>query len=218
VATKDTNAKDAVGVKKWRQFCTLPFPPLWEVGVAMLEGARKYGRHNYRAAGVRASVYVDAAMGHISQWWEGEDLDPDSGLSHITKAIATLVVMRDAMLNDMFTDDRPPKSKLSAIRDDLQAKVEDIIKRYPDAKEPFLATEKMLDMDKVAVACDKLASKDLDFKDLAVGDLFYWDNGSNCACVKVSEQTYWYEEGEVPIGVMWEKETKVRRYNGLLES
>lgn len=140
MSTKPTNPnpKDSVGIKKWRQFCTIPFPVMWEIGVAMLEGARKYGRHNYRVAGVRASVYVDAAMGHITQWFEGEDIDPDSGLNHITKALATLAVMRDAMLNDKFMDDRPPKCKLDVIRKDLQAKVEAIIERYPDAKEPFL--------------------------------------------------------------------------------
>ena len=138
MTSKDTNPKDAVGVKKWRQFATVPFPVIWEIGVAMLEGARKYGRHNYRVAGVRASVYVDAAMGHISQWWEGEDDDPDSGLNHITKALSTLTVMRDAMLNDKFMDDRPPSCKLSEIRADLQNKVEAIIDRYPDPVEPFL--------------------------------------------------------------------------------
>src|SRR3546814_1076431 len=77
--SKDTNPKDAVGTKKWRQFSTIPVTIIWELGVAMLEGARKYGRHNYRVAGVRGSVYVDAAIGHITQWWEGEDLDPDTG-------------------------------------------------------------------------------------------------------------------------------------------
>lgn len=139
--TKDTNPKDAVGVRKWRQFATVPFTVIWEIGVAMLEGARKYGRHNYRVAGVRASVYVDAAMGHISQWWEGEDDDPESGLSHITKALATLAVMRDAMLNEKFYDDRPPACNLGKIRADLQAKVEEIIDRYPDPKQPFLQSK-----------------------------------------------------------------------------
>ena len=101
-STKDTNPKDSVGVRKWRQFSTVPFTVIWEIGVAMLEGARKYGLHNYRVSGVRASVYVDAAMGHITQYWEGEDIDPDSGLSHITKALASLAVMRDAMINQKF--------------------------------------------------------------------------------------------------------------------
>ncbi len=67
---KDTNPKDTVGTKKWRQYCTVPTTIIWELGVAMLEGARKYGRHNYRVAGVRASVYFYGAKGHIAQWWE----------------------------------------------------------------------------------------------------------------------------------------------------
>jgi hypothetical protein len=135
---KDTNPKDAVGVRKWRQYCTVPITVVWELGVAMLEGARKYGRHNYRVAGVRASVYVDAAKGHIDSWWEGEDIDSDSGLSHITKAMASLAVLRDAMINDMVTDDRPPKvCNFDAFKADMQQAVEAIMDRHPDAREPF---------------------------------------------------------------------------------
>lgn len=136
--TKDTNPKDAVGVKKWRQFVAIPMTVLAEVGVGMLEGARKYGRHNYRVAGVRASVYVDAAMGHMMQWWEGEDTDKDSGLSHITKAICSLVVLRDAMIQDMLTDDRPPKAKLDEVRDRLQAIVEALFERHPEPLPPYM--------------------------------------------------------------------------------
>lgn len=130
---KDTNPKDAIGVKKWRQFMVVPRQVLWEVGVGMLEGALKYGRHNYRAAGVRASVYCDAAMGHIEHFIEGEDIDKDSGLSHVTKAICSLVVLRDAMMNDFWQDDRPPKIKdMDALRDRLQAKVEENFVRWAD--------------------------------------------------------------------------------------
>ena len=119
---KDTNPKDAIGISK-APMSTVSAAVLMEVGVAMLEGASKYGRHNYRAAGVRASVYYDALMRHAMAWWEGEDLDPDSGMSHITKAIATLVVLRDAMLQDKFTDDRPPRSApfLPALNDKAAA-------------------------------------------------------------------------------------------------
>lgn len=90
---------------------TVPANVMAEVGVAMLEGACKYGRSNYRVAGVRSSVYYDAVIRHLFSWWEGEDIDPDSGMSHITKAITSLVVLRDAMIQDMATDDRPPRSK-----------------------------------------------------------------------------------------------------------
>lgn len=135
---KLSNPKDAIGSKKWRQFCTIPATVLWEVGVGMLEGAMKYGRHNYRVSGVRASVYVDAAKGHIDQWWEGEDIDRDSGLSHITKAICSLVVLRDAMIQDMLNDDRPPKAKLDKVRDAMQKAVEELFERYPEPLPPYV--------------------------------------------------------------------------------
>lgn len=138
---KMSNPKDSVGVRKWRQFATVPQTVIAEVGVGMLEGARKYGRHNYRVAGVRASVYVDAAMGHVAQWWEGEDIDLDSGLSHITKAICSLVVLRDAMIQDMLADDRPPKATLDKVRADLQKAVEAIFTRHPDPLPAFTEAE-----------------------------------------------------------------------------
>lgn len=138
MSSKDGNPKDAIGTRKWRQFFTIPQRVMWEVGVALLEGAMKYGRHNYRPAGVRASVYTDAAMGHISQWIEGEDIDSDSGLSHITKAIASLVVLRDGMIEGNFEDDRPPRHEgLDAHRGGLQAVVEGLFEKYPEPVRPF---------------------------------------------------------------------------------
>ena len=136
-STKDTNPKDGFGVRKWRQYATVPVTVLWEVGVGMLEGAFKYGRHNYRVAGVRASVYVDAAKGHIDQWWEGEDIDKDSGLSHITKAICSLVVLRDAMIQNMLNDDRPPKANLDRVRGEMQTAVDRLFEKYPSPEQPF---------------------------------------------------------------------------------
>lgn len=140
--TKLSNPKDAVGVAKWRQMMTIPMRVLWEVGVGMLEGAMKYGRHNYRPAGVRASVYTDAAMGHITQWIEGEDTDADSGLSHITKAICSLVVLRDGMIEGNFVDDRPPHhAGLDAHRQELQEIVDQLFARYPNPCSPFTDME-----------------------------------------------------------------------------
>lgn len=106
--TKPSNPKDSVGIKKV-PFSTVPSEVTAEVGLAMLEGALKYGRHNYRAVGVRASVYYDAALRHLTSFWEGQDLDPDSGLPHIVKCLACLYVLRDSQRMGNWTDDRPPK-------------------------------------------------------------------------------------------------------------
>lgn len=130
---KDTNPKDSVGIKKV-PMSTVPAAVMAEVGLAMLEGALKYGRHNYRASGVRASVYYDATLRHLFAWWEGQDLDPDSGLSHVTKAIACLVVLRDSMRQGMLTDDRPPGSDVSFIAE-LNAIAARLIESYPQPKE-----------------------------------------------------------------------------------
>jgi len=139
MSEKPSNPKDAVGVKKVPA-STIPAPVIAELGVAMLEGALKYGRHNYRSIGVRASVYYDAVMGrHMPAWWEGEDIDPDSQLSHITKAIASLVVLRDAMMRGNWVDDRPPKSADGWL-DPLNKKVIALLEKYPEPKAAF--TEK----------------------------------------------------------------------------
>ena len=138
-STKRTNPKDAVGTGKV-PMSTVPGYVMLEVGLAMLEGARKYGRHNYRDAGVRASVYYDALFRHMIAWWEGENVDPDSQLSHVTKAIATLVVLRDAMINDKLTDDRPPALAPDGCMDAMNRRASHLLELYPDAVAPH--TEK----------------------------------------------------------------------------
>ena len=107
--SKPSNPKDIVGIRKAPLSC-VPMNVVAEMGLGMLEGASKYGRHNFRAVGVRSSVYFDAAMRHLIAWWEGEDLDPDTGMSHVAKALACLAVLRDAQLQGLCTDDRPPRS------------------------------------------------------------------------------------------------------------
>ena len=127
--TKATNPKDIVGSRKLA-FSVLPWRVLPGVALAMLEGALKYGRHNYRAAGVRASVYFDALQRHIGDWWEGTDIDPDSSLHHIDKAIACLMVMRDSILAGNFVDDRPPSGLLDMA--ELNRLAADLHARYGD--------------------------------------------------------------------------------------
>ncbi|MFA5669984.1 MAG: dATP/dGTP diphosphohydrolase domain-containing protein [Balneolaceae bacterium] len=134
---KPSNPKDIVGVRK-APMSTVSAAVMAEIGVGMLEGAVKYGRHNYRVVGVRASSYYDAAKRHIQAWWEGEDIDPDSGLNHIVKAITSLVVLRDAMIQNKMTDDRPPRSE--PFYDKLNKLAAEIIDKYKD-RNPIHYTE-----------------------------------------------------------------------------
>lgn len=124
---KDGNPKTEMGSKK------IPYSLLSgavnaEIAIGLMEGALKYGKQNWRQEGARASIYVDAAFRHIEKWWEGEDIDPDSGISHLSKAIASLYVLRDAMICEKMNDDRPvgtPKEwykKYDKIISDLRGK------------------------------------------------------------------------------------------------
>lgn len=133
---KDSNPKDVFGSAK-PPTSTVPVPVIYELGLAMLEGALKYGRHNYRVVGVRMSIYYDAAKRHLDAWWEGEDIDPESGLPHLVKAMACLAVVRDAEMLGKVTDDRPPSHPPG-----WQARYKDMVAqlkaRYPNPKEPFV--------------------------------------------------------------------------------
>ena len=141
---KDTNPKDAVGIKKPRLYSNLPANVSKEISVAMMEGARKYGRHNYRVAGVRASVYFDACIDHLNAFWEGETIDPDSGLHHITKALSCLYVLRDAQMNNKCEDDRPPPSDVAGDRIKLQKIVDNIFNKYPKSEPAYVNGDKDL--------------------------------------------------------------------------
>lgn len=136
--SKPSNPKDAIGITKLA-LSVFPLPVLWEACLGMLEGGLKYGRHNYRAIGVRGSIYYDATMRHLGAWWEGEDLDPDSQLNHITKAISSLTVLRDAMIRDNWVDDRPPKSDPELMAR-MNAHVKVLLAKYPEPVPPYTET------------------------------------------------------------------------------
>lgn len=123
------NPKDRAGAKK-PNLSVLPFAPLLKVIPALYEGRRKYGPWNWRAEEVSETIYADAAIRHIMQWISGEDIDPDSGVHHFDKAIAGLLVVRDAQLHGCSIDDRFVNQNL-----DIESVMESLAgvnERYPE--------------------------------------------------------------------------------------
>lgn len=121
------NPKDFVGASK-APTSTISRRVLHELGLAMLEGECKYWRHNYRAAHVRAMIYLDAMDRHVSAWIEGQEIDPASGVSHLIKAMACLMIVRDAQLYGSLIDDRPPAQSDPNWLDELNAKALSLVK------------------------------------------------------------------------------------------
>lgn len=112
MSTKESNPKDVLSSQK---FSLEAVPPtvLAYLGLAMMEGALKYGKFNWRETGASANVYCYAAIRHIQCFLLGEDIDPDSEIHHLIKAMASLAVISDAAidentggLGDFFVDDR----------------------------------------------------------------------------------------------------------------
>ena len=101
------NPKDRLGARKPPLQLIPPAAELLESSVMAL-GARKYGPFNWRSTNVKASVYVAAARRHLLQWFDGQDDDPESGVSHLAHARACLGILLDALATGHLIDDRPP--------------------------------------------------------------------------------------------------------------
>lgn len=72
-------------------------------------GADKYGPWNWRDTGVSAMTYVHAIMRHLNAWRDGEDIDNESGVSHIAHIAASCNILIDAAACGKLIDDRSKK-------------------------------------------------------------------------------------------------------------
>ena len=52
------------------------------IGRILTHGAAKYEDRNWEK-GIKFSRVYGALLRHIFAWWEGEDLDPESGMPHL---------------------------------------------------------------------------------------------------------------------------------------
>jgi hypothetical protein len=111
--TKDTNPKDAIGVTKL-PLHLVPDTMIAHAAVAFLEGALKYGKFNWRVAGVRLSIYLDALERHLASFRNGEDSDPDTNVEHLENALACIGIILDARACGKLTDDRPPRAPVGS--------------------------------------------------------------------------------------------------------
>jgi hypothetical protein len=101
-----TNPKDLVGLRK-PPLRLVPASAIIYISKVMGLGAVKYGPYNWRENRVRRTIYLEAAMRHILQALDGEDLDPESGVPHEAHAAACMAIVLDALATGNLIDDRP---------------------------------------------------------------------------------------------------------------
>lgn len=63
-----------------------------EMAFAFMLGEKKYGRFNFYK-GLESHRLISAAMRHLNAWNEGENLDPESGRSHLGHALACIAMI-----------------------------------------------------------------------------------------------------------------------------
>ena len=131
--TKKSNPKDIIGSTK------LPLSLLSGIAkiewcLAQLEGALKYGTWNWRDAGVRTSIYLDALERHLEKFKNGEDRDPVTRAHHLGSIMACAAIILDADSVGKLTDDRPPRAPAAQLIDDAQKRVIHLLTLYGDEK------------------------------------------------------------------------------------
>lgn len=118
----DTNPKDRLGIKKPSTW-VIPASAILHLGMAMRNGAIKYGAFNWREKKVKASIYYDAMQRHATAWMAGEEYDQVSKVHHLGHLMACAAILIDAETTGNLIDDRPQND---AILDLLAALTEQI--------------------------------------------------------------------------------------------
>lgn len=117
---------DKIPMHLWPEVATV----LGSLG--LLDGMLKYGRSNWRYAGVRASIYYDAAKRHLNAWFEGEEADPDSGLPHLAHVLACCAILVDAEAAGKLNDDRMVEGGYRKFIDGMTKHVAILKKKHAD--------------------------------------------------------------------------------------
>jgi hypothetical protein len=104
---KPSNPKDMIGSGKLHLDLV---PDSMSIFAAMgfAEGAFKYGKFNWRVAGVRLSIYMAALERHKMKFMAGEWADPKTNVPHLASMLACLGIIVDAHVSGQINDDRPP--------------------------------------------------------------------------------------------------------------
>lgn len=82
---------------------------LVEIAKVLSFGAKKYGDHNWREGFAWSRLY-GAALRHLLAHMDGEDKDPESGLSHLAHAACTLMFLMEHEIKGLGNDDRYKKA------------------------------------------------------------------------------------------------------------
>lgn len=106
VVPEEGGRKDDQGKSR---FDLLPPAPLFAAADVFAFGANKYDARNWEE-GIDYGRLFGALNRHLWAWWNGQDADPESEMSHLGHAMCCLMMLTEEHLNPNFSDaldDRP---------------------------------------------------------------------------------------------------------------
>ena len=83
----------------------LPPKAISEVAKVLGFGAEKYGPENWRLLENLQDRYTAGALRHIFAHMDGEELDPESGMSHLAHALCCLLFKLEIELEERFKEE-----------------------------------------------------------------------------------------------------------------
>ena len=83
----------------------IPSAALFEIGKAYQFGAKKYSAENWRG-GFDWKRIIGSALRHLFAWKDGEDKDPESGLSHLAHLGFCVLTLLEYEVRKAGNDDR----------------------------------------------------------------------------------------------------------------
>lgn len=86
----------------------IPPEVLLEWGKVFNYGEKKYARDNWKK-GTEWYQFYGSALRHLYRFWQGEDIDPESGLPHLAHALWNVGCLRYYQLNGLGNDTRDIK-------------------------------------------------------------------------------------------------------------
>lgn len=76
-----------------RRFSLIPLEAINEVTDVLEVGAQKYAVDNWKHVPEARTRYYDASIRHITAWFGGEQLDPETGKHHLAHGICCLMFL-----------------------------------------------------------------------------------------------------------------------------
>ncbi len=114
MVTRGDDKKKDHGKTMWD---LLPWNQVEKIVDTLTFGASKYGPNQWQTVENGKDRYFAAMMQHITAWWGGEKLDPESGKHHLAHAGCCLLFL-------MWLDDQPKDLTKEELKSELKQNIE----------------------------------------------------------------------------------------------